>query len=113
MSSPVQLVREDNTSISFPDDLLVAGWNGAATSTANYGAVSIAFANITGGDSYVVNGSLNGVTFKAMSAINLADFTTPASIIVDGIYAFTALGSISYTKTGSASTPTVNLLLKR
>ena len=114
MASPVTLVREDGTPIFVAtDDLLISAWNGSAQSCTGYSSATVAFIGITGGDSYTVNGSLAGVVYKAISGISLAGFATILSVVADGLFAYPALGTISYTKTGTASTPTVNLLLKR
>jgi hypothetical protein len=93
-------------------DTVTSGWTGSAKSTATFSEVLVAFTGISGGDSYVVQGALNGSNPKTLTGINLGDYSTTASVTADGVYSFAPCGQVSYTKTGSVSTPTVDLLLK-
>lgn len=109
----VVLVSADGIAAQPADAVATAPWTGSAIDTKGYSSVLVNFTNITGGDSYVVKGSLTGANPKILMGVNLGDLTTAASITADGLYSFPAAGQITFVKTGTASTPTVNLMLKR
>jgi hypothetical protein len=99
-----------------PDGALTGGWDGASQATTGYGSALISVNSLSGGDTIVVKGSLTGANPKVVAVTDLGSTTAgnlAASITTDGLYLVPAAGQLTYVKTGTASTPTVNVMLKR
>jgi hypothetical protein len=98
------------------DAALTANWNGAALATTGYGSALIAVNGLGGGDTISVKGSLTGTNPKVLAVTDLGSTTAgnlATSITADGMYLVPAAGQLTFVKTGSGSTPTINALLKR
>lgn len=103
-----------NTDTSFPvlpGFSTTAPWTGTSTNVQAFSSVSVGFSGISGGDSYIVEGSVGGTVWSTLTGIR-QDYVTAASVTTDGVYSYPAIGFVRFTKTGSASTPTVNLIAK-
>jgi hypothetical protein len=100
---------------SVADGALTTGWDGSAAVTTGYGSAVIAVNSLSGGDSIAVKGSLTGSNPKTLAVQDLGSTsgTLITSITADGLYLVPAAGQLTYAKTGSVSTPTINLLKKR
>lgn len=97
------------------DGAVTAAWDGTAVNSNGYGSAVISVTGIAGGDSYAIKGSVTGANPKVLAVQDLGSTTgaMAASITADGIYLVPAAGQLTFVKTGAASTPTVNMLLKR
>lgn len=89
----------------------ITGWDGSQVSCGDASEAHIDVSGLTGGDSYVVEGSLDGTNWRPESVITAA-LSVVTSITSNGAYIVTARRFIRLAKTGSASTPTVFLALK-
>lgn len=87
-------------------------WDGAGLDCSGNSDGYVSVTGLSGGDTITINSSISGSGFRAASVVALADLTVKATITADGDYAVPLAGFISYTKAGSASTPTVNLVMK-
>jgi hypothetical protein len=99
------------------DAALTTAW-AAATSrdTTTYGSALVDVNGLSGGDVITVQGTLTGAApLRTLAVRSLADVNGAlvASITADGLYVAPAAPNLQYAKTGSASTPTVTLTLKR
>jgi hypothetical protein len=97
------------------DGNVYAGWDGGEINAQGAGSVLISITGISGGDSYAIKGSITGANPKTLAVANLGatDGVLVTSITADGLYLVPAAGRITFVKTGSASTPTVNAMVKR
>lgn len=87
----------------------VPATSGTAIDVSSYGSVSLQVHGLSGGDTLAVTKQTDGTNFSPISGISEADYSVVATISADGIYDYPGGGLIKYTKTGSASTPTVSL----
>jgi hypothetical protein len=91
---------------------LTTPWDGTAIDAGTFDEIQIGVSGLSGGDSIAVKGSVTGTNPVTLTGVKMADNTTLTSITANGLYSFPACGKVEYAKTGSASTPTVNLLRK-
>lgn len=89
-------------------------WDGTAIHSRNFGSALINVIGLSGGDTLAIQGTFGGYA-KTLAVLDLGSATSAmaTSISADGIYLVPAAGILTYTKTGTASTPVINLLLKR
>jgi hypothetical protein len=87
-------------------------WNGDPVDCSGGRDGYLSVTGLSGGDTITVNSSLTGGGFSPCSVVALADFSELATITADGDYTFPVAGFVSFTQTGSASEPTVDLLVK-
>jgi hypothetical protein len=81
---------------------------GSVVDTSSFGSVNLQVQGLSGGDTLTVSRSVDGTNYVTQSGI-AQDYTVVSSIVADGIYSYPGGDSIKYTKTGSASSPTVTL----
>lgn len=95
-------------------DILV-GWDGTSLITNNFGSAIVNVTGLGGGDAIAFKASVTGINPKLLAVQDLGSTSAAmaTNITADGLYLMPAAGQLSYAKTGTASTPTVNLLLKR
>lgn len=96
------------------DATFILGWDGSAVQTRNFGSAIIGVAGLSG-DSIAIKCSISGQNPSVLAITDLSSITGTllAAITADGHYLVPAAALISYVKTGSASTPAINLQLKR
>lgn len=113
---PIPVINVGSTGdlVDAPDASLTTGWAAAnVKSCAGYGSALLQIQGLSGGDTIQLSGTIDGTNYTVLSGINLNTNGSLTTISADGSYAFPAVGSIKYAKTGVGSTPTVGLLLKR
>lgn len=87
-----------------------ATWVNGATAQdfRTFGTVELQVASLSGGDTIAVTRSIDGANYVAQSYV-ASDFSTGATISANGIYSYPGGGSLKWTKTGAASSPTVTV----
>lgn len=88
-------------------------WDGTSKGCGIFVSTQVGFTGISGGDTWVVQGCIDNINFKNLSGTNLTTNAAATTISADGLYSFPASGYVRLVKTGSVSTPTINLLFKR
>lgn len=68
--------------------------------------IDVQVSGLSGGDSLAVSRSINGDTFTTAELYDM-EYTTVSTITADGFYSAPGYAHLKFTKTGSASTPTV------